>query len=56
MKFSYFFLTLPNIFTMMQMDSNKTSNMKVVVLHKVYNFDSQSFLIWGLYLKLQIFE
>ena len=28
----------------MHMDSNKTYNMKVVVLHKFYNFDSQSFL------------
>ena len=29
--------------TVMQLDSKKTSNMKVVVLHKIYNFYSQSF-------------
>ena len=30
-----------HFFTMMQFDSKKTSNMKVVVLHEIYNFSSQ---------------
>ena len=56
MKFSYFFPTLPNFFTMMQLDSNKTSNMKVLVPHKIYNFDSQSFPKRFLDLKLWVLE
>ena len=56
MKFPYFFLTLSHFFTKMQMDSNKTYNMKVVVHHKVYNFDTQSFLKRSLYLKLWFLE
>ena len=56
MKISYFFPTFPNFFTMMQLDSKKTSNMKVVVLHKIYNFDSQSFLKRSLDLKLWFLE
>ena len=37
------FLFFPNFFTMMQLDSKKTSNVKVLVLHEIYNFSSQSF-------------
>ena len=47
-----FFLTLPHFFTKIHLDSNKRQNMKVVVCCIIYNFDSQSFPIWGLYLKL----
>ena len=56
MKNPNFFPTLPHLFTMIHLDSNKSQNMKVVAFCKIYNFDSQSFLIWSLYLKLQFFE
>ena len=53
MKNPNFFPTLPHLFTMIHLDSNKSQNMKVVACCIIYNFDSQSFPIWGLYLKLK---
>ena len=56
MKNPIFFPTLPHFLTKIHLDSNKSQNMKVVACCIIYNFDSQSFPKWGLYLKLQIFE
>ena len=56
MKNPNFFPTLPHFLTKIHLDSNKSQNMKVVACCIIYNFDSQSFLIWSLYLKLWFFE
>ena len=51
-----FFPTLPHFLTKIHLDSNTSQKMKVVACCIIYNFDSQSFPKWGLYLKLQILE
>ena len=38
LEISCIFITLSQIFTMMQDDSKETSNMKVVDIHEIYNF------------------
>ena len=40
---SCFFMTLSQIFTMIQNDSRETPNVKVVDLHEIYNFASHKF-------------
>ena len=56
MKNPNFFPTLPHFLTKIHLDSNKSQNMKVVACCIIYNFDSQIFPKWGLYLKLQFLE
>ena len=51
-KFLIFFITLSKLFTMMQDDSRETSNMKVIDLYEIYNFDSHNLFQKCLDLKL----